>query len=104
MYITNNNINYPCKSFKSGKDTKIYSGLPEDFPETVSGEITLKADSGHVMRTDNADNYLYHSFENGILTLTNIPKPDAPDEPVVDNTVATTEDMANAILEGVNSI
>ena len=56
------------------------------------------------MRTDNADDYLYHSFENGILTLTNIPKPDVPDEPVVDNTVATTEDMANAILEGVNSI
>jgi hypothetical protein len=103
MYITNNNTDYPCKSFKSGKETKIYSGLPEDFPETVSGEITLKADSGHIMRTDIADDYLYQSFENGILTLTNIPKPE-PSEPADVTEGVSTDDMAGAILEGVNDI
>ncbi len=103
MYITHNDIDYPCKSFKVGKDIKIYSGLPEDFPEMISGEIILKADNGHVMRTDVAKDYLYQSFKNGILTLTNIPEPE-PSEPVIQPEEATTDEMAKAILEGVNEV
>lgn len=105
MYITYNNANYPCKSLKVSKGTKIYSGLPEDFPTKISGKITLKSDVGIEMRTDNADDYQYHSFENGTLTLTNIPAPE-PSEPSesIETDEATTEDMANAILEGVNEV
>lgn len=74
MYITYNNKDYPCKC-RVGQ-TMVYSGLPDDFPEEISGEIVLKADNGFVLRTDRAEDYLRQTFENGILTLTNTPEPE----------------------------
>lgn len=105
MYITYNSKDYTCKSCRIGKDTKTYTGLPDDFPTEVSGEIVLKADDGFILRTDNVEDYSRQIFENGTLTLTNIPEAEPIPEPEYPEiTEITTEDMANAILEGVNDI
>lgn len=83
MYILHNNIKYPCKCRPAS--TMRYSGLPEDFPAPVSGEIVLCADDGFVLRTDSAEDFLRQNFEGGILTFTNIPEFEpqpAEEEPV----------------------
>lgn len=72
MYIKYNGVNYPCKCAPSS--TMIYRGLPDDFPSTISGEISLCSDDGFVMRTDNVEDYLRYTFINGVLTLTNTPE------------------------------
>ena len=103
MYIRYNENNYKCTRMRVSKDTRVYIGIPDDFPTEISGSITLMADSGAEMRTDNADEYLYKRVANGILTLTNIPEPIPEEEkPIPEN--VTADEMANAILEGVNSI
>ena len=79
MYVKYNNVNYPCVCRPSAD--MIYRGLPDDFPAPVSGEIILCADDDFVMRTDNTADYLRQIFENGTLTLTNVPEPVAEEEP-----------------------
>lgn len=94
MYITYNEINYPCTCYPS--KTMIYRGLPDDFPVPVSGEIALCADDGFVMRVDVAEDYLRQTFECGVLMLTNIPEqePTGPAEsgPALEERVADLED------------
>lgn len=79
MYIAYNGVNYPCQCRPSS--TMTYRGLPDNFPAPVEGEIILCADDGFVIRTDNSADYLRQTFENGVLTLTNVPEPE-PVEPV----------------------
>lgn len=107
MYITYNDKNYPCSCRPS--DTMIYSGLPDDFPAPATGEITLCADDGFVMRTDNASDYLRQTFEDGVLTLTNEPEPVEPEEPTepvepqstLGDRVSALEEALDMILSGV---
>lgn len=73
MYIKYNNMQYPCVCRPSAN--MVYRGLPDDFPAPVSGEITLCADDGFVMRADVVEDYLRQTFEDGVLTLTNAPEP-----------------------------
>ena len=79
MYIIYKDINYPCKCIPSNT-RMVYSGLPDDFPAPVNGEIILCADDGFVLRTDNTADYLRQTFADGTLTLTNEPEPE-PIEP-----------------------
>lgn len=72
MYLKYNGVKYHCTCRPS--KTMVYRGLPEDFPTPVSGEIKLCDDTGFVMRTDKAEDYLRQTFANGVLTLTNIPE------------------------------
>lgn len=104
MYITYNSTNYPCKCRPAA--TMRYRELPEDFPVPVVGEIVLCADDGFVMRTDVVEDYLRQTFENGVLTLTNIPEPEpGPEpEPVPVPEYVTYGELATAIREGVNSV
>lgn len=74
MYIKYNYNDYPCKCVIS-KDTISYKNLPDNFPASVKGEITLYSDDGQVMRTDNTANYNKQSYADGVLTLTNRPDP-----------------------------
>lgn len=90
MYIKYNGNVYPCKCRPA--ETMVYSGLPEDFPAPVEGEIVLCADDWFEMRTDNTADYARQTFEDGVLTLTNEPEP----EPVSDE--ATTDEVLNALL------
>lgn len=78
MYLTYKSVNYPCKCRPSA--TMRYSGLPNDFPAPVEGEVILCANDGFILRTDNSADYLRQTFENGVLTLTNAPEPE-PVEP-----------------------
>ena len=103
MYIRYNENEYKCSRMSISKDTRVYIGIPDDFPTEISGNITLMADSGAEMRTDNADDYLYKKIKDGALTLTNIPEP-IPEEPIPIPEEVTADDMANAILEGVNEV
>lgn len=108
MYIKYNGIDYPCNSLKRSNGTVAYSGLPEDFPTPVSGDIVLCADDGFVMRTDTVEDYARQTFVDGVLTLTNAPEPEPvpePDVPPSDgNTAVTWGELAAAYNEGVNSI
>ncbi len=79
MHLEYNDMNYPCKCRPSA--TMVYRGLPDDFPTPVEGEIKLCSDDGFVMRTDNTADYLRQTFENGTLTLTNVPEPVEEEEP-----------------------
>jgi hypothetical protein len=73
--------------------------LPADFPHPVSGEIRLYANDGFHLRTDVAEDYLRQTFEEGVLTLTNLPEPVEPDpipEPTEDE--PTTAEILDALL------
>lgn len=107
MYIVYNEVQYPCTCRPSA--TMVYHGLPNDFPAPVSGTIMLCADDGFVMRTDIVEDYLRQTFTNGVLTLTNIPKPVIPERvedpayeenryPTVKERLRTLEE-SNAALE-----
>ena len=92
MYIEYQSNKYPCVC-KVGA-TMIYSGLPEDFPAPVDGEIVLCADDGFEVKADNSADYLRQTFENGVLTLTNVPEPPEPSEPEPDPEPTVDERVA----------
>ena len=94
MYIKYKEAEYPCKC-NIGTQSIVYANLPENFPETVEGEIILCANSGFVMRTDNTADYLRQTFANGTLTLTNIPEVE-PSEPI--EAEPTADEILNALL------
>ena len=98
MYIEYNGIKYTCSCNPSG--TMIYRELPDDFPAPVSGEIVLCADDGFVLCTDNTEDYLRQTFENGVLTLTNAPEPE-PVEPT--DPEPTTDEVLDALLGVTNN-
>jgi hypothetical protein len=98
MYIKYNDINYPCKC---NIDSSIaYIGLPSDFPYPVSGEIKLCANDGFILRTDVVEDYLRQTFQNGVLTLTNLPEPVEP-EPTEDE--PTTAEILDTLLGVTNN-
>lgn len=102
MYIKYNETNYQC-GCSINRDTIRYVGLPEDFPAPISGDIVLCANDGFEMRTDKAEGYLRQTFENGVLTLTNIPEPEESesDEPI--EAEPTTAEILNALLGVTNN-
>ena len=106
MYIKYQEVKYPCECYPS--DVMIYSGLPDDFPAPVAGEIVLCADDDFVMRTDNSEDYLRQTFEGGVLTLTNEPEPVEP-EPTPEPEPKPVEpsvwdELDAAYQEGVNDV
>lgn len=82
----------------------------EELPETevVEGESTESTPevepeyTDFLISEDNADSFLRWTYSGTLLILTNIPEP-VP-VPAPEPTEATTSDMANAILEGVNEV
>lgn len=95
MYLLYNDTKYSCKC-RPG-ETMVYRDLPEDFPAPVEGEISLCADDGFVMRTDNTEDYLRQVFENGTLMLTNAPEPaPAPGEEL--EAEPTSEELLSILL------
>lgn len=101
MYIKYNETNYQC-GCSINRDTIRYVGLPEDFPASVSGEIVLCDNDGFVMRADKVEDYLRQTFEEGVLTLTNLPEPVIPEPIEPTEKEPTTEEILNALL-GVNN-
>ena len=97
MYILYKETKYNCECHPS--TTMIYRGLPEDFPVPVEGIIALCADDGFVMRVDNPADYLRQIFEDGVLTLTNVPEPVEPEEPIEPVDPETTLEKRVSVLE-----
>ena len=83
MYVKYKNKKYPCKCSISNETIR-YNDLPEDFPDIVQGDIVLCADDGFELRTDDTKDYARQIFENGTLTLTNVPEKEIVDEPEVE--------------------
>ncbi len=112
MYIKYQGKDYGCTCRPRANEIT-YSRLPEDFPVPVSGEITLCAEDGFVMRTDTVEDYLRQTFSGGTLVLTNEPEPEPapePEEPEYPDGYddydkpVTWGELADAYTEGVNSI
>lgn len=101
MYIKYNEKNYPCDC-NVNLNTIQYVGLPEDFPAPVSGDIVLCANDGFVMRTDKVADYLRQTFENGVLTLTNLPEPVEPEPIEPTDKEPTTAEILDALLGVTN--
>lgn len=98
MFITYKYTNYPCKC-RPGKTMK-YSGLPDDFPVPVDGEIILCADDGFVLRTDKVSAYLRQAFQEGVLTLTNVPEAvDVEEETEVEDEPSEADDTAAMLVD-----
>lgn len=102
MYIQIGENKYPCRS-RPGR-VMVYMGLPEGFPFPVEGVISLCADNGFVLRTDDPADYLRQVFNGGVLTLTNDPEPEPveppPEVPPAPEFV-TYDELAGKIQEGV---
>ena len=71
-------------------------------PEEVSGVIQMYENNGFLISEDNADNFERWTYSGTLLVMTN--KPEPVPEPVPERIEATTSDMAQAILEGVNAV
>ncbi len=102
MYISYQGKKYQCKC--SLGNAVYYRGLPDDFPAPVTGEITLCADDGFVMRTDNPADYLRQTFEDGVLTLTNQPEPVEPEPPEPIEPGQTTEARITALEAAMSAL
>jgi hypothetical protein len=100
VYIKYNETNYPCDC-NITLATIQYIGLPEDFPAPVSGDIVLCANDGFVIRTDKVEDYLRQTFEDGVLTLTNLPEPVEPD-PIEPTGEPTTAEILDTLLGVTN--
>ena len=99
MYILLNDLKYPCKCHLGS--TMVFSGLSDDFPAPVEGEIVLCADDDFVLRTDKVEDYLRQTFVDGVLTLTNEPEPQ-PYVPTVDEVrTHTLEAISQACYEAI---
>lgn len=100
MYIQYQNEKYSCNCIIR-ENSISYTELPENFPETVEGEMVLCADDGFELRIDNTKNYLRQTFENGTLTLTNVLEKEFDPEPLPEPE-PTADELLNAFL-GVTS-
>lgn len=80
MYIKYENQKYSCKCDITN-DAIYYKELPDNFPETVEGEIVLCDNAGFELRKDKTENYKRQTFENGTLMLTNAPEVEPLPEP-----------------------
>ena len=72
-------------------------------PEEIVGKIQMYENNGFLISEDNAGDFLRSMYSGTLLILTNVPEPKAV-EPAVVETDVTTDEMAEAIVEGVNEV
>ena len=99
--MINGNRHSVSRRIVTGDTVKFLTVKPE--PNTVSGTIQMYENNGFLISEDNADNFLRSTYSGTLLTLTNVPEP-KPVEPVYVEPEVTTEQMAEAIMEGVNEV
>ena len=101
MYLMiNGNRHSVSRRIAKGDTIKFLTVEPK--PETITGNIQMYENNGFLISEDNADNFLRSTYSGTLLVLTNVPEP-KPVNHVVDPE-ATTDDMAMAIMEGVNEV
>ena len=83
MYLTIDTTRYAVLSASLDGDIRYTVDKP---PSAVSGTVTLCADDGMVIRTDNTADYLHPRVKDGVIILSNTPEPEpvpvTPPEPV----------------------
>lgn len=100
MYLLINGNRHTAKSryVPKGKDTVKFLGVAPAVEE-ISGTIQMYCDDGFLLREDDTSKYERKFMSGTVLTLTNEPEPTpAPYVPTLE------EQMAAAILEGVNDV
>ena len=101
MYLMiNGNKHTVSKRIVKSDEIRYLSVTPA--PEEVSGVVQMYENSGFLISEDNADAFKRWTHTGTLLVLTNVPEP-VP-TPTPEPTEATTSDMAQAIMEGVNEI
>lgn len=101
MYLIINGDKYSVSKRIVSVDTIKYLSV-KPRPENISGTIVMYRDDGFLMSKDDVSNFERNNYSGTLLTLTSkpVPVPVPRPEPVE----ASTSDMANAILEGVNAV
>ena len=97
MYIQINGTQHPCANYRDAPGTRaVFYGV-EGLTLPISGEVSLHADDGFEMVRQNTDSYARQTYENGVLTLTNEPEPEAEtpeDEEPQTDPIADLSEMA----------
>lgn len=102
MYLMiNGNRHTVSRRIVKSNEIRYLTVTPE--PETISGKIQMYENSGFLISEDNADGFLRSTYTGTLLILTNVPEP-VPVEPMPVEPEVTTDEMANAITEGVNEV
>lgn len=84
MYLTIDTTRYAVLAANLDGDIRYTVDKP---PSAVSGTVTLCADDGTAIRTDNTADYLHPRVTAGVIILSNTPEP----EPVTPPAPATPE-------------
>ena len=102
MYLMiNGNRHTVSRRVANPNEVRYLTVTPE--PEQVAGKIQMYDNNGFMISEDDADQFLRSTYSGTLLILTNIPEP-IPVEPSYVEPEVTTDDMANAIVEGVNEV
>lgn len=98
MYLIINGNRHTCiRRIKKADTIKYLSVTPT--PGEISGTIQMFRDDGFLMCEDNADSFQRKFMSGTLLTLTN-----APEQKPTPHIPTLEEEMAAAILEGVDSV
>lgn len=97
MYITINNIRYPCTGYAPRDGMAVFYGV-EGLELLVAGAVTLCTDSGFVLAEQDAGDYVRQTLEGNVLTLTNLPEPEPVPEPEPPAETLSSADIAEALL------
>lgn len=95
MYIEQNETQYPCTGYKGGIDVRLT--LP-DKP-TLTGTVTLCTDDGFVLRVISCGDYARQVWVGDMLTLTNAPEPEPPEDPPSETDTITMDDLAEQVFD-----
>ena len=102
MYLMiNGNRHTISRRIVKSNEIRYLTVTPE--PETISGKIQMYENNGFLISEDDADGFLRSVYAGTLLMLTNVPEP-VPVEPMPVEPEVTTDEMANAITEGVNEV
>lgn len=92
MYIRIGTANYPCTGRRQDKNTVTF--FAGGLPDTVSGAVRLCREDGFELAGYDTGDWLRVAADAASLTLTNLPEPEAPPEPVEPETPGMTAQEA----------
>ena len=98
MFIINETKRYDVSRANFSKSTLTWSGIKE-LETPITGTVITYRNDGFVMREDEVSAWLRQTYENGILTLTNLPEPEPYEPPEPIEPMPTVEDVLNLLAE-----
>lgn len=99
MYITINNVRYPCMGYAPREGLSVsFTGIA-GVSLPVTGEIGLYREDGFQLAAQYTGDYERQTYADGILTLTNEPEPIPQPELEPQEEPLTITDLAEAVLD-----